>query len=346
MSGAGRAIFSTASACRIWPPTVSRGSAPKSSSRDRRSATGSRAKPPPRWACRPGIKVGAGLIDAHAGAVGTLSAGFGGAPADPRRRLALILGTSACCMAVSDQPLFIDGVWGPYFSALTPGQWLTEGGQSAFGAAIDRSDAPASGFLRSFAALGRHAYEEMERDILARAGTLSRAALLAGDIHVLPDFMGNRSPLADANMRGALVGLDLRADRASLLELYVAALTGLAHGVAQIIRTLETGGYDFDMLVVSGGAGRSPLVRQIIADATGSGLARRRPASRCCSARPCWGRSPRENTIWDRRCRRCRVWRAKSRPQRGEIAAFHDRKRRAFDLMQGAESGIRAIMAA
>ena len=116
---------------------------------------------------------------------------------------------------------------------------------------------------------GDNAYEEMERDILARAGTLSRAALLAKDLHVLPDFLGNRSPLADPNVRGALVGLDLRADRDSALALYVAALTGLAHGVAQIIRTLEAGGYDFDMLVVSGGAARSPLVRQIIADATG-----------------------------------------------------------------------------
>ena len=30
--------------------------------------------------------------------------------------------------------------------------------------------------------------------------------------------------------------------------------------------------------------------------------------------------------------------------QGGEIAAFHDKKRRAFDVMQKAESGIRAVM--
>jgi D-ribulokinase len=32
-------------------------------------------------------------------------------------------------------------------------------------------------------------------------------------------------------------------------------------------------------------------------------------------------------------------------PQGGDIARFHERKRRAFDLMQGAERGIREIMA-
>src|SRR5208282_4184958 len=80
----------------------------------------------------------AGLIDAHAGALGTLGARADGKPGDPRRRLALILGTSSSCMAVSDGPRFIEGVWAPHFSALTPNQWLIDAGQSAFGAAIDR----------------------------------------------------------------------------------------------------------------------------------------------------------------------------------------------------------------
>ncbi len=52
-------------------------------------------------------------------------------------RLALIGGTSTCHMAVSREPRFIQGIWGPYFSAMIPGMWLTEGGQSATGALID-----------------------------------------------------------------------------------------------------------------------------------------------------------------------------------------------------------------
>ena len=86
---------------------------------------------------RPGTPVGAGLVDAHAGAAGTLGARAGGTSADPRRRLALIFGTSSSCMALADEPRFVDGIWGPHFGALTPDQWLIDGGQSAFGGAID-----------------------------------------------------------------------------------------------------------------------------------------------------------------------------------------------------------------
>jgi ribulose kinase len=48
-------------------------------------------------------------------------------------RLALISGTSSCHMCVSREPLFIEGIWGPYYSAMIPDLWLTEGGQSATG---------------------------------------------------------------------------------------------------------------------------------------------------------------------------------------------------------------------
>lgn len=34
---------------------------------------------------------------------------------------------------ISETPIFVPGVWGPYFSAMVPGLWLNEGGQSATG---------------------------------------------------------------------------------------------------------------------------------------------------------------------------------------------------------------------
>jgi FGGY-family pentulose kinase len=292
----------------------------------------------------PGIKVGAGLIDAHAGAVGTLAASLGADRPDPRKRVALILGTSACCMAVADEARFVDGVWGPYYSALTPGQWLAEGGQSAFGAAIDHLMNAHPAFAELSRRSGGKAFEDMESEILARAGSYSRAALLAKDLHVLPDFIGNRSPFADPGARGALIGLDLRGDRASLVELYVAALAGLAHGVGQIIRTLEAGGYDFDMLVVSGGAGRSKLVRQMIADAT------QKKVGAPETSEPVLLGAAMLAAVAAGRHTMASAMSAMSRlaeeiaPQGGEIAAFHARKRQAFDLMQQTERGIRAAM--
>src|SRR5213076_2769365 len=84
--------------------------------------------------------VGVSIIDAHAGGVGMLGVALGGKPpqaADLETRIALIGGTSSCHMAVSREARFVPGVWGPYFSAMVPGMWLSEGGQSATGALVD-----------------------------------------------------------------------------------------------------------------------------------------------------------------------------------------------------------------
>lgn len=40
-------------------------------------------------------------------------------------------------MAVSDKEMNVEGVWGPYYSAMVPGLWLNEGGQSATGKLLD-----------------------------------------------------------------------------------------------------------------------------------------------------------------------------------------------------------------
>lgn len=34
---------------------------------------------------------------------------------------------------INQEPVFVPGVWGPYFSAMVPGLWLSEGGQSVSG---------------------------------------------------------------------------------------------------------------------------------------------------------------------------------------------------------------------
>ena len=49
-----------------------------------------------------------------------------------------MFGTSSCTMTTTREPVFVPGVWGPYYSAMLPGAWLNEGGQSVAGAAIER----------------------------------------------------------------------------------------------------------------------------------------------------------------------------------------------------------------
>ena len=291
-------------------------------------------------ALRQGTPVGAGLIDAHAGAAGTLGARAGGRHVDPRRRLALILGTSSSCTALSDEPRFVEGVWGPHFAALTPDQWLIDGGQSAFGAAIDHLLRLHPAFAALSAHAGPHALAALEKDIVARAGGLSSAALIAEGLHVLPDFIGSRSPLADPGARGGVLGMDLREDAASLQELHIAGLCGLAYGLADIVGKLERASYEFDAIVVSGGAARSPLVRQIIADASGKTVEAPNTAEPVLLGSAMIGAVAAGTHTLGSAMASMAAIANRSAPAGGAIAAFHARKRRAHEVLRQAEREI------
>jgi D-ribulokinase len=97
--------------------------------------------------------------------------------------------------------------------------------------------------------------------------------LLARDVHVFPEFIGNRSPFADPDSRAVVAGLDLDADIGSMERLFVAGLCGLAYGLADVVDAFRNHGIASDLMVIAGGAGRSALVRQIMADTTGLRIA-------------------------------------------------------------------------
>ena len=225
----------------------------------------------------PGTPVGASLIDAHAGGIGTIGGqGNDAEPVNVLDRLAYIMGTSACIMATTETPRFVPGVWGPYFSGMVPGLWLNEGGQSAAGAGIEhlvRSHPAHDEAAAAAKAANVGLLEFLERHAVARVEKVGLAALLAHDIHVLPEFLGNRSPYADPTARGMIAGLDLDATVDSLGRLFVAGLCGLAYGLADVVDMMRKHGVPCRMMVISGGASRSPLVRQIMADTTGLSVA-------------------------------------------------------------------------
>jgi D-ribulokinase len=218
----------------------------------------------------PGTPVAAGLIDAHAGGVGSVGGQEGGESATSR--LAYVFGTSACTMMSSHEPLYIPGIWGPYYSAMVPGLWLSEGGQSAAGAAIDHLTAlhPASREAAAKAQAAGTSLPEWLAEEAARASpSPSATAHLAGQLHVVPDFLGNRAPLANPHARGVIAGLGLERDVHSLVSLYVAGLLGLGYGLRQIVTASRERGASIDAIALSGGAGRHTVVRQLIADSTG-----------------------------------------------------------------------------
>jgi D-ribulokinase len=220
-----------------------------------------------------GTPVGASLIDAHAGGVGMIGGRVKSKGAvDVCGRLAYIMGTSACIMATTTEPRFVPGVWGPYYSGMVPDFWLNEGGQSAAGAAIDhliRSHPAYNEVVAAARAAGMETLEFLEQRIVSRSANPGAAALYARDVHVLPEFLGNRSPFADPHSRAIVAGLDLDADIGSMERLFVAGLCGLAYGLADVVDAFRVHGVDSDLMVIGGGAGRSSLVRQIMADTTG-----------------------------------------------------------------------------
>lgn len=231
----------------------------------------------------PGIPVGIAIIDAHAGGIGLLGVGIEGEPTAEalERRLALIGGTSSCHMAVSRQPLFIPGVWGPYYSAMLPGLWLTEGGQSATGALIDhtiQSHARHPELEALAKERGTTVYALLNERLDALFDELrdqqpgAFPGLLTRDLHVLPDHHGNRSPRADPSLRGMVSGLKLSASVDSLALQYYATIQAIAHGTRHIIDTLNGGGYRIETLVACGGDSKNPVFLREHADATGCRL--------------------------------------------------------------------------
>ncbi|WP_394821988.1 FGGY-family carbohydrate kinase [Pendulispora albinea] len=224
----------------------------------------------------PGTPVGVGIIDAHAGGLGTLGMAIDGAVPDEaelQTRLALIGGTSSCHMAVSREARFVQGVWGPYESAMVPGLWLSEGGQSATGALIDFT-------IGSHARAAELREEGNRRGVrietllgerlasLADAHKLEFTGELVRDLHVLPDHHGNRSPRADPTARGMVSGLKLDDGADSLARLYLATIQGIAYGTRHIIDAMSQSGYAIRTLVACGGGTKNPIFLREHADAT------------------------------------------------------------------------------
>ncbi len=209
-------------------------------------------------ACR----VATGLIDAYAGAIGVLG-GFAEDTGKLERQLALIAGTSSCIVAFSPEMKPGFGLWGPYFEAGFAGTWLVEGGQSATGALLDH-------VVRSHSA-GGEPNPDVHARIVLRIQEL-RAQFgrdFAARLHVLPDFHGNRSPLADPHALGVISGLTLDSSFDALCRLYWRTCVAIALGIRHILEMMREAGYALDTLHVTGGHVKNPLLMELYCDVTG-----------------------------------------------------------------------------
>ncbi|MDD5262713.1 MAG: FGGY-family carbohydrate kinase [Methylacidiphilales bacterium] len=302
----------------------------------------------------PGTPVGVSIIDAHAGGLGLLGASLGGkksATANFETRLALIGGTSSCHMTVSKKPRFIHGIWGPYFSAMIPGYWLTEGGQSATGALIDHvihSHAAAAELQVEAEKKGLTIYELLNErlELLAKAKNIRHPAELTRDLHIQPDFHGNRSPRANPALKGTVTGLALSATVDDLALQYLAAIQAVAYGTRHILEEMNKKGYGISSVFICGGGTKNPVFLREHADITGCNLILSKEPEAVLLGSAVLGAvaSGRFNTLPEAMASMNSVGRI-IKPSHGKVADYHERKYRVFHRMHSDFLAYRKIMA-
>lgn len=229
-----------------------------------------------------GIAVGSGVIDAYAGWVGTVGAKvhLGAEQLDaghPKNdisqafsRLAAVAGTSTCHLAMSKEPVFVDGVWGPYRDVLLPNFWMAEGGQSATGEllkhvlethpAYNETMSMAESFNTSiYDYLNSHLEELKEKINAPTISYLGRHFFFYGDL------WGNRSPIADPNMTGSVIGLSNDRSMDGLALYYYATMEFIAMQTRQIIDTMNKSGHSITSIFMSGSQCQNKILMELMA---------------------------------------------------------------------------------
>jgi len=233
-----------------------------------------------------GTPVGSAIIDAYAGWLGSVAARYEEngklsevVPSleDGGHRLAVIAGTSTCHLVQSPEGIFVEGVWGPYKDPVINGWWMTEGGQSSTGQLIDFiiTTHPA---YQELVKLGQeqqkniHTVLEEKLEKLRVENNVGSLTELIKDLHIYPDFHGNRSPIADPRMQGSIVGLSLDSSLASLALSYSATLHAIVLQTRHIIDTMNSKGHNISFIFMSGGQAKNASLMQLMADVCNMGI--------------------------------------------------------------------------
>jgi len=233
-----------------------------------------------------GIAVGSGVIDAYAGWIGTVGAKVK-LPNDHLNtehgknhvsqaftRLAAVAGTSTCHLAMSEKPVFVNGVWGPYRDVLIPDFWLAEGGQSATGELLKHVIETHPAFQEAMSVaetfnaniydyLNEHLREMQERDNAPTISYLGRHFFFYGDL------FGNRSPVADPDMKGSIIGLSSDKSIDGLALYYYGTMEFIALQTHQIVEAMNNSGHIISSIFMSGSQCQNSVLMELMATACG-----------------------------------------------------------------------------
>lgn len=206
----------------------------------------------PGWALRlglrPGTPVAAGIIDAHAGLLGSGVTEEG--------RLLMAMGTSICQLVSARERRIIPGIFGVVRDSVLPGLYTYEAGQACVGDLLDwfvRTSAPAP------------AAGTTDGDV---HGLLCREAASlppgSGGLLALDWWNGQRCPYGDDRLSGMMLGMTIHT---TPVQQYRALMEATAYGARLILEGFESGGVPIREVTACGGIPRrNPLMMQIYAD--------------------------------------------------------------------------------
>ena len=169
-------------------------------------------------------------------------------------KLGIIMGTSFVHLCLSEKKPEMDGIWGPYDSAVLDDMWLLEGGQIS-----------ASGLVNWFRN-NFHIPEVNGNPYEMLLDIPEKIPIGADGITVLDFFQGNRTPYKDASAKGVIFGLNIKH---TWEHIYRAILESVSYGTYNIICNYEKYGYIVDAITACGGVTKDAQWMQMIADITG-----------------------------------------------------------------------------
>lgn len=231
--------------------------------------------------------VGSGVIDAYSGWIGTVAAPTNIPIPDLVKqdqnkiglakgigRLAAVAGTSTCHICIEEKEILVPGVWGPYRDVLGKNYWAAEGGQSMTGALLAHvlSTHPAFaelGVLSESSNLSKFEFLNSRLENLKVLKNQRSVVSLAKNIFFYGDFHGNRSPIADPNMRASIIGQSMDVSLDSLAIEYLAACEFIGQQTRHIVERMEQSGHQIKAIFMSGGQCRNGLLMRLLADCTG-----------------------------------------------------------------------------
>ncbi|KAJ6000148.1 hypothetical protein N7481_000557 [Penicillium waksmanii] len=218
-----------------------------------------------------GIAIGSGVIDAYAGWIGTVGAKINldsdqlnadAAKNDKTQafsRLAAVAGTSTCHLAMSADPVFVPGVWGPYRDTIIPNYWMAEGGGN-----LPRALSIAESYHTNiYEYLNEHLKEMVTEQKAPCIAYLGRHFFFYGDL------WGNRSPIADPAMTGSVIGLTSDKSVDGLARYYYATMEFIALQTKQIVETMNQAGHGLTSIFMSGSQCQNDILVSLIASACG-----------------------------------------------------------------------------